>query len=102
MVEEVLGPLFPALKEFMSDGGSGESNPNKRSRPDPDVMTAPSRKGTGKGKGKNKSKGQQWQEHTWGDFKERDFAPSGRIRGRGKMRRASMWRLPFMQWPSSV
>ena len=81
MVEEVLGPLFPALKEFMSDGGSGESNPNKRSRPDPDMMPAPSRKGTGKGKGKHKSKGQQLQEHTWGGFQGARFRPFGSHQG---------------------
>ena len=80
-MEEVLGPLFPALKEVMSEGGFGENNPNKRSRPDPDMMPPPKGKGAGKGKGKNKSKGQRQQENTWGGYQDTRFRPFGPQQG---------------------
>ncbi|CAE7693613.1 unnamed protein product, partial [Symbiodinium necroappetens] len=81
VMEEVLGPLFPALKEVISEGGFGENNPNKRSRPDPDMIPPPKGKGAGKGKGKNKSKGQRQQENTWGGYQDTRFRPFGPQQG---------------------
>ena len=66
-VEEILGPLFPALSERLArDSGSEGSNPLKRSKPDPTTTDGFRGKGIGKAKGnKGKSKGRWFQELTW-------------------------------------
>ena len=67
-VEEILGPLFPALSERSArDSGSEGSNPLKRSKPDPATTAGVRGKGIGKAKGKDKgkSKGRWSEELTW-------------------------------------
>ena len=79
-MEDVLGPLFPALCELSAkDTDFEESNPLKRSRPDPEAMTGFRGKGTGKtkGKGKGKGKGRWSQEYTWDMHQEARHRPTG-------------------------
>ena len=81
-VEDILGPLFPALSErSIRDSGSEGSNPLKRSKPDPATAAGYRGKGTGKAKGKDKgkSKGRWSQELTWDapqEARHRSFGPA--------------------------
>ena len=79
-MEDVPGPLFPALCELSAkDTDFEESNPLKRSRPDSEAMTGFRGKGTGKtnGKGKGKGKGRWSQEYTWDMHQEARHRPTG-------------------------
>ncbi|OLP76198.1 hypothetical protein AK812_SmicGene43899 [Symbiodinium microadriaticum] len=79
-VEEILGPLFPALSERSArDSGSEGSNPLKRSKPDPATTAGVRGKGIGKAKskGKGKSKGKWPQELTWDAPQEARHRPFG-------------------------
>ena len=89
-MEEVLGPLFPALKEVMSEGGFGENNPNKRSRPDPDMMPVQER-----GRARTRAKASDSRTHG-AAIRMPASAPLGLSRAPGEMHRVSMWRLPSM------
>ena len=99
-MEEILGPLFPAICEQMLGAESGASNPLKRAKPDPEAWTAPRSASSGKGKTKGKGKGKWSQATPRGMLRRHVCARPGRTNGRGELRRAWMWRLPSMPWRS--
>ena len=73
-MEEILGPLFPAICEQMLGAESGANNPLKRAKPDPEAWTAPRSAGSGKGKAKGKGKG-KWSQATPWDAQETRLRP---------------------------
>ena len=75
-MEEILGPLFPAICEQMLGAESGASNPLKRAKPDPEAWTAPRSASSGKGKAKGKGKG-KWSQATPWDAQETRLRPHG-------------------------
>ena len=75
-MEEILGPLFPAICEQMLGAESGASNPLKRAKPDPEAWTAPRSASSGKGRTKGKGKG-KWSQATPWDAQETRLRPHG-------------------------
>jgi len=75
----VLGPLFPALSEVLSDGGYEVNNPNKRYRQDPDQVPQFKGRQGGKGKGKNKGKNSRQLDYGWGGYQDTRYRSSGSL-----------------------